>query len=466
MDLSGVLVLTNARNWLVYVVSILAVFWLQPAVPVRFLDFWLPCASLAAAVLVWALTAPHEARFSRMVWRDVAVLMLIVIAVAATRYGDVIGLPAFSTLLTRTRPPELTRVLFPLFALLLMIAVIVRARTITARVPAVIVVFGIALLIVSKTETLAALVSQGLRALQGQGTAQATALDWRWLGLSYIVFRLIAAARERAAGRLPGFRLREFVSFVLFAPALQAGPIDRPERFLADLRNPYTPDLTLLLEAGKRLLIGAFKKFAIADTVALIALSDANALTLKPGWAWLPVYAYAVRIFFDFSGYTDIVLGIARLAGVSLAENFNAPYLKPNLTQFWNSWHMSLSNWFRAYWFNPLTRGLRKREWAQTPIILLCQTSTMLLIALWHGVTINFVLWGLWHAAGLFVHNRWAAFARSRLGFVPERPGLQRAVNITGVLLTFHFVALGWVFFALSSPEMALTVLRRLFGVL
>jgi D-alanyl-lipoteichoic acid acyltransferase DltB (MBOAT superfamily) len=178
------------------------------------------------------------------------------------------------------------------------------------------------------------------------------------------------------------------------------------------------------------------------------------------------VYAYALRIYFDFSGYTDLALGIARLLRVRLPENFDAPYLKPNLTQFWNSWHMSLSNWFRAYWFNPLTRALRKRDWAQTPIVLLCQTSTMLLIALWHGVTVNFVLWGLWHAAGLFVHNRWAAFARARLAFVSDRPALQRAVNIAGALLTFHFVALGWVFFALSTPGAALAVFRRLTGAL
>jgi alginate O-acetyltransferase complex protein AlgI len=153
------------------------------------------------------------------------------------------------------------------------------------------------------------------------------------------------------------------------------------------------------------------------------------------------------------------------LAGIALPENFNAPYLKPNLTQFWNSWHMSLAQWFRAYWFNPLTRALRKRGWEAAPIVLLGQASTMLMIALWHGVTLNFAIWGVWHALGLFVHNRWADFAKTRLAWVSERPGLQRAVHIGGALATFHFVAVGWVWFALSSTNDALIVLRRLLGL-
>jgi D-alanyl-lipoteichoic acid acyltransferase DltB (MBOAT superfamily) len=147
---------------------------------------------------------------------------------------------------------------------------------------------------------------------------------------------------------------------------------------------------------------------------------------------------------------------------VRLPENFAAPYFKPNLTQFWNSWHMSLSQWFRAYWFNPLTRALRVRGWEQAPIVLLGQVSTMMFIALWHGVTTNFALWGAWHSVGLFVHNRWADFARGRSSFVSENPALQRAVNVVGTIMTFHFVALGWVWFALSTPAAALHVLRAL----
>ena len=124
------------------------------------------------------------------------------------------------------------------------------------------------------------------------------------------------------------------------------------------------------------------------------------------------MYAYAFRIFLDFSGYTDIAIALGRLLGVRLPENFAAPYLKPNIALFWNSWHMSLTQWFRAYVFNPLARRLRSAT-AQIPDWLAClvtQLVTMLLIGLWHGITWSFALWGLWHGIGLFVHNRWSAF--------------------------------------------------------
>ena len=448
--------LTSIRNWAAFAVSVWALFWLQPASAVRNLDFWLPTASVALVAVVWAWTLPAQnAPSRRESIVDGIFLTALVAAIAALRY-----VPALSTLLTRTRPPEITTVLAAVVLVLGICAAAARVRG--PRAWAAGLGLLIALLVLQKFAPTSEVISVVLRSLQGQSAAQASALDWRWLGFSYIAFRLMSVLRDRAFGRLPAMRLREFVTYAVFAPALPAGPIDRPDRFLKDLRAPYAPNLALLAEAGERLLIGAFKKFALADTLALIALSDANAAHLRTGWAWLPVYAYALRIYFDFSGYTDMALGIGRLLGVRLPENFATPYFKPNLTQFWNSWHMSLSQWFRAYWFNPLTRALRVRGWEQAPIVLLGQVSTMMFIALWHGVTTNFALWGAWHSVGLFVHNRWADFARGRSSFVSENPALQRAVNVVGTIMTFHFVALGWVWFALSTPAAALHVLRAL----
>jgi len=174
-----------------------------------------------------------------------------------------------------------------------------------------------------------------------------------------------------------------------------------------------------------------------------------------------------LRIYFDFSGYTDIAIGLGRLMGVHLPENFSSPYLKPNITQFWNSWHMTLTQWFRSYFFNPLTRALRSTgSTLPDPLmILLAQTSTMLLIGLWHGVTVGFVLWGLWHGLGLFIHNRWRDFARriapsggdARFGHV--------IAHYAGIFLTFNFVSLGWLFFALSTPASVWGVFLKLIGV-
>jgi D-alanyl-lipoteichoic acid acyltransferase DltB (MBOAT superfamily) len=441
----------------VFVASVLALFYLQPGTPIRAMDFWLPATTLAICAIVRASTAAEPDRRATLI--DALALGALILGVALTRF-----VPALDGVITRGTPPPPTAVL-TFFAITGAFVAIVARFGARAAVWTALFVALIAVLVVIKTEPLAVAVSGALRALQGQDPAQAGAFDWRWLGFSYVAFRLMSVLRDRGAGRLPAMRLRELVSYAAFAPALQAGPIDRPDRFVKDLRAPYALSWDMLFGAGQRIVIGAFKKYALADTLGLIALSDATAPFARPWWTWLLVYAYALRIWLDFSGYTDIALGVARLAGVTLPENFNAPYLKPNLTQFWNNWHMSLAQWFRAYWFNPLTRALRKRGWEAAPIVLLGQASTMLMIALWHGVTVNFVIWGAWHAAGLFAHNRWADFAKTRLAWVSERPRLLRVVNGCGALLTFHFVAVGWIWFALSSTSDALLVLRRLVGL-
>jgi D-alanyl-lipoteichoic acid acyltransferase DltB (MBOAT superfamily) len=226
-----------------------------------------------------------------------------------------------------------------------------------------------------------------------------------------------------------------------------------------------TQDEALL--GGQRIFRGLFKKFVVADTLALIALNDALAIQVRTtGWMWIFLYAYAFQIYFDFSGYTDIAVGIARLVGIRLPENFAAPYTKPNLTQFWNSWHMSLTQWFRSYFFNPFNRWMRGRKdipaWM---MIFMGQTATMLLIGLWHGITLNFILWGLWHGIGLFLQNRWSELIRARHSNPGQNLRIQPILQIGGILLTFHFVALGWVFFALSDPALSWQVFRKLIGM-
>jgi D-alanyl-lipoteichoic acid acyltransferase DltB (MBOAT superfamily) len=202
----------------------------------------------------------------------------------------------------------------------------------------------------------------------------------------------------------------------------------------------------------------------LADSLALIALNESNVLQVENAlWGWPMLYAYALRIFFDFSGYTDIAIGLGLLVGVKLPENFDHPYQKTNLTLFWNSWHMTLAQWFRAYFFNPLTRAMRKRRINVPMIILTGQVGTMLLIGLWHGITWNFTIWGLWHGLGLFIHNRWAEVTKGRL--VSLSPRKQKLLEIGGVFLTFHYVTFGWLWFALPSPQTSIHFFRTLFGL-
>jgi alginate O-acetyltransferase complex protein AlgI len=272
---------------------------------------------------------------------------------------------------------------------------------------------------------------------------------------------------DRLNGRLPDLRLREFIIYIIFYPAYSAGPIDRVQHFIRDLRQDYKPSVSGFLLGGKRILVGIFRKFVLADGLALIALNDLNAgQTQSTGWLWLLLYAYAFRIYFDFSGYTDIAIGISSLIGIQLPENFEKPYHKPNLTLFWNSWHMTLANWFRAYYFNPLTRKLRSAHQAvPLPLIIFIgQLTTFILIGLWHGITWNFAIWGAWHGIGLFIHNRWADHNRSR-NISPNQPHLRNQLNmIAGTLLTFHYVSLGWVWFALASPSASWQTILMLFS--
>ena len=445
---------------LLLVLSVLAVYWFQPVIPLRSFDFWLPSLTLALVILTWFITSSNGAWRARQ--NLIALLLIVGVAtvIALSRYF----LPR--PFLTATAPPVFLQYLFLVVILAVLILLLfLLSRRRPSQVITLVIVLLIAVLVILKTPALSLQTSIFFRTLANRSMDGALATDLRWLGFSYIAFRLIHVLRDQQTGRLPELSLAEFATYVVFFPSLAAGPIDRAERFAQDLRKEFrlTQDETLF--AGQRLVIGLFKKFVIADTLALIALNDALATQVRStGWMWIVVYAYAFQIYFDFSGYTDIAIGIARLAGIKLPENFAAPYLKPNLTQFWNSWHMTLTQWIRSYFFNPFNRWIRGfKSIPAWTMILIGQLATMLLIGLWHGITLNFILWGLWHGFGLFLQNRWSDFAKRRFHITDTRQ--QTALQIGGILLTFHFVALGWVFFALSDPALSWKVFRKLFGM-
>jgi alginate O-acetyltransferase complex protein AlgI len=456
-------------RWLLLAGSVLAIYWMQPSMPVRYMDFWLPTATLGLAVLVWAAVGEKHEAHERDEKREkglerengwVAVTLAgLVLLIGVMRY-----LPAAACCLTPTRPPDLWKILAAAAVLGLAAFGLFRASPSRRSIPGIFTLLLIGAFIVLKTEPLAQAAAAGLRALSGQSTRLASALDIRWLGFSYVAFRLIHALRDRLSGRLPDLSLGEFITYIIFFPAFTAGPIDRVQRFTQDLRRLEPLDIST---GGQRILLGVFKKFALADSLALIALNAAHVDQVKSGlWLWVLLYAYALRLYFDFSGYTDIALGLGKLMGFNLPENFERPYLKPNLTAFWNSWHITLAQWFRAYFFNPLTRAMRsgQRKYPLWLVVLAGQLGTMLLIGLWHGITWNFAAWGLWHGLGLFIHGRWTEATRSRLAPLAARPRLQRPLSLAGTLLTFHFVVLGWVWFALPSMELSWKAFVKLFG--
>ena len=457
--LVAVLTRGTRRTYSLLLLSVLAIYWFQPVVPLRSFDFWLPSMSLALVILTWLITsAPGTWKLKQ----NVIGLLSIIGAVTLVEFTRYI-LP--EPVLTATIPPNIIQ--FTTF-LAVITAIILFFTFLSRRLAWTLSLFSILLisiLIILKSPELSLQASIFFRTMANRPIETASALDLRWLGFSYIAFRLIHVLRDKQMNRLSELSLPEFATYVVFFPSLAAGPIDRAERFAKDLQKDFalTQDETLL--AGQRIVIGLFKKFVVADALALIALNDALAMQVhSTGWMWIHLYAYTFQIYFDFSGYTDIAIGIAKLVGIKLPENFLSPYTKPNLSQFWNNWHMTLTQWFRSYFFNPFNRWIRGYKsipaWV---MILIGQLSTMLLIGLWHGITWNFILWGAWHGLGLFLQNRWSNFAKTRVN--PTDPRVQKALQFGGVLFTFHFVALGWVFFALSEPSLSGMVFGKLFGL-
>jgi D-alanyl-lipoteichoic acid acyltransferase DltB (MBOAT superfamily) len=365
--LMGGIIPPRLRGWLILAGSLAGIYWLQTASPIRQLDFWLPSAALLLTVLTWGITRSRSTPDSPARRSDILAAMVILAAVlliALLRYADPL------CCLTATTPPSLWKVATFLATGGVAAALLLHTPEARGRLASGMIVLLLVVFLVLKSPILARWSSAGLRLAGGQEPALAAALDLAWVGFSFLAFRLIHVLRDYQSGRLPAYGLSEFVSYALFYPAYLAGPIDRIQRFTADLRQATSPTanqgdtrLADLLDGGQRILVGLVKKFVVADSLALIALNAQNAAQVSsPVWAWLLLYAYGLRIYFDFAGYTDIALGLARWLHIKLPENFDRPYLKLNLTAFWNSWHMTLAGWFRAYVFNPLTRALRQSQ--------------------------------------------------------------------------------------------------------
>lgn len=452
----------RVRLWSLYLLSLFAVYLFQPLVPLRNYNYWFPTASILLTVVIWFLLRRPDIGLNNQDITSMSLAVIVTLIIAGLSHIN-IRLPWIPE-----AAPGILQILF-LFVLSVVIIALISVKESFKQIAQVAAIcFLVALFIALKTEPITLWLSRSLRGFLGQSISLSSTMDLSWLGFSYTSFRLLHTIREKQAGRLDQYSLREFATYVLFFPALVAGPIDRIERFIGEVNQSNSIGVGKIIVSGKRLATGLFKKFILADGLAYLALNPTNAPELNStGWTWVLLYAYALRLYFDFSGYTDIAIGSGMLVGVTLPENFDRPYLKKNLTSFWNSWHKTLARWFRFYFFNPLTRWLRSgalnaSSWL---IIFTGQLLTMLLIGLWHGVTWNFAIWGIWHGVGLFMHNRWVAFVRnpSRQRFLSSLPPV--STQFLGVLLTFHFTALGWVWFALPTVNQSVTVFRMLFAV-
>ncbi len=262
------------------------------------------------------------------------------------------------------------------------------------------------------------------------------------VGVSFYALQAIAyivdCYRDNA-GRQSG--MLDYSLYMSFFPRLTAGPIVRADEFLPQLAKRTFIDSAAIWEALVLICFGLFKKLVIADNLAAVADPIFNDLHASPSRILLAVYAFTVQIYCDFSGYTDIALGTARLFGYKLPENFNWPYLSKNPADFWRRWHISLSNWLREYIFFSLP-GQRSKHKIFSYINFLI---TMLICGIWHGTGWTFVLWGLYHGVLL------AGYYMIRGDRRPQKNAPQNKLgSLFSILLMQQLAAAGWILFRLN----------------
>jgi alginate O-acetyltransferase complex protein AlgI len=267
------------------------------------------------------------------------------------------------------------------------------------------------------------------------------------VGISFYTFKTLSYTIDVYRGRLVACRsLWRYAMYVTYFPELVAGPIVRAAIFLPQMARSLRPSWSRAAAGVQRVALGFTKKLVVADRLApFVDAVFAAPEVYSPLTVWSAVLAYALQIYCDFSGYTDIALGTSRILGFDLPENFHMPYLAASPAEFWRRWHITLSTWLRDYLYIPLggNRQGRLRTYANLLV-------TMLLGGLWHGAAWTFVAWGAWHGLGLAMHRLW----RDR--------GL-RMPRALAWPLTLLFVLFGWVLFrARTFPDAALMFRKML----
>jgi alginate O-acetyltransferase complex protein AlgI len=272
------------------------------------------------------------------------------------------------------------------------------------------------------------------------------------VGISFYTFKTLSYVIDVYRREIPVCRSWwQYAMFVTYFPELIAGPIVRASVFLPQMGRSLAPRWTRSGQGLQLILLGITKKLVIADNLAPFADSvfkfpqTYTGLTVASG-----VLAYSIQIYCDFSGYSDMAIGVSRMIGFDLPENFDMPYLSVSITEFWRRWHMTLSKWLRDYLYIPL--GGNRKGRVRTYVNL---TLTMFLGGLWHGASWTFVVWGLLHGAGLALHR-----------FLTEgkSPGASRMPKIVGWAITNGFVMLCWVLFRARDFGTAMTIYAKMFG--
>lgn len=274
------------------------------------------------------------------------------------------------------------------------------------------------------------------------------------LAISFFVFEFVHYLVDLQKGKQPIRSVADFTLFSIFWPSVVSGPIKRFEQFLPSITSGCQRINSMDIQIGvMRIVTGLIKKLIIADNLTgYISYWQPNFATLPFGLRWSIFIAISLRILFDFSGYSDMAIGFARLMGIKLPENFNWPYFSTSIQDFWRRWHISLSTWIRDYIYIPLggnQHGIMRKVLNGIVAFAIC--------GLWHGAAWNFIVWGLYHGIGLVISTNIQSFFRN---FWIVRKSRFLILPI-GWLATLLFVSIGWLFF-FYPVQVAISMLHSL----
>ena len=279
------------------------------------------------------------------------------------------------------------------------------------------------------------------------------------VGISFFVFQSISYTADIYRRRIEPLGMwTDYIFFLSFFPQLVAGPIVRARDFIPQIRqNPLTVTREMFGTGIFLILSGLFKKANISDYSSLNFVDRVfdDPLLYSGFENLMGLYGYALQIYCDFSGYSDMAIGIALLLGFHFNKNFDSPYKSATITEFWRRWHISLSSWLKDYLY--ISLGGNRKGHLRTYLNLIV---TMLLGGLWHGAAWRFVLWGGWHGASLAVHKWFMAHVP---GFKAQGADMPRWRRIIGIVVTFHVVCFGWIMFRASDLQTARNMLSQIF---
>lgn len=274
------------------------------------------------------------------------------------------------------------------------------------------------------------------------------------VGISFYTFQSISYTvsvyRKKIA---PLHNLLDYGCFVTFFPQLVAGPIVKAYDFIPQLYKDYSLSKKEFGFALFLILNGLIKKMLVSDYISINFVDRVfdSPLSYSGFENLMATYGYGIQIYCDFSGYTDIAIGVALLLGFRLPVNFNSPYKASNISDFWHRWHISLSTWLRDYLYIPL--GGNKKGKIRTYINLFL---VMLIGGLWHGAAVRFIIWGGLHGLGLTIHKLW-------INYFPKKEKENKAIRFISVFITFHFVLFAWLFFRADSIRSVTSILNQIF---